>query len=76
MHQPWPRSGHVPELCMQNASDEFIYDVDMTLWPTKLGEPQLSAHREAIGPGDSQVSRLSVMMETIETLLKTSVSRL
>lgn len=66
----WPKEGYVPELCVENQSDEFIYDVDMTLWPTKLGLPQFSAYREQVGPGQAVVSRLGMRYEGLHTMLK------
>lgn len=69
--EPWPRNGYVPELCFQNASDEFVYDVDMTLWPTRIEEPQFSVHRMQVAPGQKDAVRLGIHVDTLHTYLKT-----
>jgi hypothetical protein len=67
---PAPPHWH-PVMNVENASDEFIYDVDLTLWPTRSGNPQFSEHRASIAPGATMTSEMPLNYKSLAPFMRT-----
>lgn len=68
----FPAAPHwYPIMNVENASDEFIYDVDVTLWPTRSGDPQFAQHEAFIAPGATITSEMPLKYETLATFMRT-----